>query len=136
VSEPVPSEQRVYTQQEFEYWLEQRTKDLREQITRLDAELKAAQFGRAVAEWAVAGVMSRQLSLRVAVDHTQQQNLLDMARALGANAGNQFLHAAELAFKDHAEFASLKMQCPPHVRFEHVSGRVDAGKYNWPRPYK
>lgn len=139
MSEQGTTKDRVYTEDEFNYWLEQRTRSLREDLARANEALREAKFQAAVAEWAVAGVISRQLSLRVSMSETEQatQRAVDLARAVGANAGAELLHRAELAFKDHAEFSSLKMQCPPHVRFNHVSGRVDESpSYNWPRPYK
>lgn len=129
--------QRTYTEDDFNYWLNLRTQALREDLAKAHKALREASFRAAIAEWAVAGVISRQLSLRVSLDNSQAQNALDMARAIGGNAGHQFLHAAELAFKDHAEMSTLKMKTPPHVHVQHVSGRVeDTPFYNWPRPYK
>jgi hypothetical protein len=130
--------ERVYTETEFNYRLEQRTKELRQDLEKAHEALREAKFRAAVAEWAVAGVISRQLSLRVAIsENSQAQQAVDLARAVGGNAGAELLHRAELAFKDHAEFSALKMQCPPHVRFQHASGRVEETPfYNWPRPYK
>jgi hypothetical protein len=134
------NEQRTYTEEEFNHWLEVHTRDLRQENEKLRADLTQAKFHAAVAEWAVAGVLTRNVSLNLAVNGTtldqQRQDAVTLAKALGMKAGAEFLHRAELAFLKHAEYSSLMMQCPPHVRFSHNSGGPEVTPfYSWPRPF-
>lgn len=107
-------------------------------IEKQEGELKEARFKLAVAEWALSGLMSRNLRLSVGVseiDLEQARNRDQLLRHLGASAGHQFFQAAELAFKDHAEMYRIKVQATSKDPYrQHIASEVPHS-YTWPRPF-
>lgn len=107
-------------------------------IAKQEQQLREARFKLAVAEWALSGLMSRNLSLRVGVseiDLEQARNRDQLLRHLGASAGHQFFQAAELAFKDHAEMYRIKVQATSKDPYrQHIASEVPHS-YTWPRPF-
>lgn len=107
-------------------------------IAKQERQLREARFKLAVAEWALSGLMSRNLHLNVGVseiDLEQARNKDSVVRNIGACAGHQFFQAAELAFKDHAEMSRLKAAVPPSQYYQHVATSEIPQSYTWPRPF-
>lgn len=131
----LPAE-KVISKSEHERILAFVTSELRRDLERAEEKLNAMELRACIAEWAVAGLMSRDLRLQVTMSEPQLNEAIDAARYIGDRAGSKFLHAAELAFKEHARHAELMSKMPPYANYEHISGKFTAGKSCWPRPYK
>lgn len=133
-------EQMNISEEECRKRIESATADLRRELEQAAKTIRSLDLRAAIAEWAVAGVLSRNLRLNVSAGAQLQaeQNAVDLARALGANAGHQFLHAAELAFKEHAEHSRLMAEVPPHTNYLHssIDDEFSASRAFWPRPFK
>jgi hypothetical protein len=105
-------------------------------IDDLQKLLEEISYGRAVAEWALAGVLSRNLHLKLSVDTTQAQERDRLIAHLARNAGQEFLHAAKLEFTQHAEHAELQ-----HRHYQDYSAHISNDPNRrpqdqyWPRPY-
>lgn len=132
-------EQVSITEEECRRRIEVATAELRRELEQAAKTIRSLDLRAAIAEWAVAGVLSRNLRLNMAVSGTQldqqRQGAMDLAHAMGCNAGDQFLHAAELAFKEHAEHSRLMAECPPHIHYRHESAEFTEGRIFWPRPF-
>lgn len=129
----------VLTEAEHKRILAIVTADLRKDLDRANEKLRDMELRACIAEWAVAGILSRNLYVKVAMsDQDQRQRAVDIARDVGGNAGMQFLHAAELAFKEHAKHSELMTKIPPHEFYSHVAvpEQFKSGRSNWPRPFK
>lgn len=107
-------------------------------IAKQERQLREARFKLAVAEWALSGLMSRNLHLNVGVseiDLEQARNKDSVVRNIGACAGHKFFQVAELAFKDHAEMYRIKAQATFKDEYrQHIASEVP-DSYTWPRPF-
>lgn len=100
------------------------------------AELRSTEFNLAIARWAIAGILSRNLHVSVNLDASQVDDPERMADIVGRSAGQEFLHAAELHFNQHAEHAKL-LDDSRHKWVPHTSTelRTFAGhRAYWPKP--
>lgn len=110
-------------------------------FNRLQEMYKQAEFRAAVAEWAVAGLMARDLRLSFQIGNAALEqklnNVFDMAGAMGKQAGREFLNRAELAFKDHAQLSELRLRLNREHNWHTVmpADAFDVSKVCWPRPY-
>lgn len=129
------SDEKYLTKEKVDALVKAVTMGLQMQIAGLEKQLMEAEFKRAVAEWAVAGVLSRQLHLNVEI--ATASDPLELAKHVGRNAGYQFVHAAELQFKDHAELARLKNTTNNYYDFAIHNSAPDAlpTKSYWPKPF-
>jgi hypothetical protein len=136
------SDERSYAievEDEVRRRLEFATQGLRRELSEQKRINEFLEFKLAVAEWAVAGVLARNLRLNVRLDPAvmdQAQNMLDVAERMGATAGHQFLRGAELNFKLHADMAQLKSEVPPHTSYRHTAEEGVPHPIFWPRPFK
>jgi hypothetical protein len=128
---------RTFTEKELSALIAQATFDLRKDVDTLQEKLRASELRACIAEWAVAGVLSRNLFVQVS-EHGNMtpSEAITYARHVGGNAGQEFLHAAELHFKDHARHSELMSRMPPYMDYNHRSEKFAVGQSNWPRPYK
>ena len=126
---------RTLTEAEYNERLAFMTTSLREDLAKASEKIRELEFRSCIAEWAVAGVLSRNLQLVFATSDQRQQSV-DSASAIGRNAGIQFLRLAELEFKDHAKHAELMRKIPPHEIYSHTSEKFATDRCYWPRPFK
>lgn len=83
---------------------------------------KAAEFDATVAKWAVQGLLGRNLRLMLP-DFAQIKAgaVLEVAEHLGKRCAHDFLHGAELAFRDQAEFHRARH----HIMYLENHGRAN-----------
>jgi hypothetical protein len=81
--------------------------DLLQQEKRsLENDNEYLSFKREVAEWAVYGVINKNLKISLDPDVLYQTGY-NISYEMGKISGKQFLHESELAFKQHAEMNEL-----------------------------
>lgn len=110
--------------------------DLNRRNQALQNQLKEAEYRVALAEWAVAGVISRNLHLNIDIS-PQMLTGADPAALtmhIGRTAGREFLHAAELEFKMHAEYAKLQQRVMGEYAGEFLTPSAIPDR-PWPRPF-
>ena len=109
----------------------------RGEIERLKKRLLAEQFRAAVAEWAVAGVVSERVQIRQTVTSQELRGTpdpLDIARYAGRYAGAALLERSRLAFKDHAQLYELMKQRDPMLGPPKLADELPPID-TWPRPF-
>lgn len=101
--------------------LESKIMDLEVIIHRLTAERDKAFYDRNIAQWAVVGVVSRNVHVHQAIDHAsiaQSRDLEGLGDALGRQCAHMLVEEAGLAFKEHARL--YEAECRLHM----ASGRM------------
>lgn len=91
----------------------------------------------AIAQWAIAGILSRNLHIQIQLDGTQLADQVAVVRIAGKAAGDQFLHQAGLAFQDHARYAELKYKLTAPIAWvPHISTdrEFEVSRKHWPKP--
>lgn len=128
---------KEYTPQELESLIAFAVKDIHKQLQLCRQKLQEAEMRQSIAEWAVVGVMSLRLELRIMQQTAglDADTALRLAREIARNAAYEFIHKAELAFKDHAELARLKMDASLKEPIRHVSA-FDRSPSTWPNPLR
>lgn len=110
------------------------------ELLRKDAEasraaLRAQELDLAIARWAIAGILSRNLHLRVELDLSQSTDPVHLATLVGHAAGAEFIHEAGIQFRQHAEYAALldasRKNWTPHISTER---EFEAHRAFWPKP--
>lgn len=129
--------EKVFTREDLQRVVQATTQQLNNDIEVLARKLRDTEFRACLAEWAIAGVLSQNLHLSVKFDGDQKQSdALETARYIGKSAGSQFLHAAGLAFKEHAKHSELMSKTPPYEQYKHISAPFDRAKSTWPRAFE
>lgn len=131
----------LITQEDCAKRIEWAMRDLRRDMAELQVKLRQAEYRATIAEWAVAGVISRGINIKFSLHPgalSAARDLHEISRRIGMEAGAYFLNKAELAFRDHAELTQLRMQSPPHRHLQHTSSEPGPRlpyRECWPRPF-
>lgn len=108
---------------------------LNKEAERIRAKQAATELDLAIARWAIAGILSRNLHTSVTVDPTQAADIPQMMRLIGESAGESFVYHAELQFKQHAEHSELLARTnkawQPHISTERG---FETQRAHWPKP--
>jgi hypothetical protein len=103
---------------------------------KLREELHAQGLDLAIARWAIAGILSRNLHMNINVDPTLADDIPLLMRLIGASAGESFLYNAELQFKQHAEHAEVLANARQKNWTPHIStdSKFECSRAYWPKP--
>lgn len=109
---------------------------LTKEAERIRAQQQATELDLAIARWAIAGILSRNLHIQIQLDTTQLADQVAAVRIAGKAAGAQFFHEAELHFKDHARLAELlayrfSREQPVHIS---TNREFEVSRKHWPKP--
>lgn len=112
-------------------------KDIQQELDDMRDKYVAADFRASVAEWAVAGVMSRNVRFCVAPEElADKSRLYDLSQHFARQAAAMLLHDADLAFRQHSELWELKARAGSlTVRYRDPMATTPPPKESWPKPF-
>lgn len=101
-------EENKRTPEEKIRFLEYQIMQLKHDLASAIRERDEAIYKKEVAEWAVVGIVRSRIRVQVSESGKQVNDLLMLTDAIGRNTAMRLLHAADLAFKAHAEMHEMR----------------------------
>lgn len=111
------------------------TERMQKDVAEIEARGRKLELDLAIAQWAIAGILSRKLDVRIICNLDPDINALRIAKAVGDEAAHEFIRQAGLAFKDHARYTELLLNVnrnwAPHISTDREFG---VSRKHWPKP--
>lgn len=124
------------TEEECLRRIQRATAALAARVDSLERDLFATEFHLAAAEWAIAGIVGKSLSVRIDGAHLVRYSAAEVERAIAREAAAELIHRAGLEFRQHAEFYELRARAGVPMQMDGDGRPALPHRFAWPRPYR